>query len=202
MNQTSWISLYPLQISFIPCCTNASPLVPLVISFLPFVFHWFFHTAPMVRLHPWYSIGSFAVISFLPLVYQWFLQAASMEFHLILDVIILSLGIPIVPFVLHPWYSIWSLLLSFFLLVFQYFFHTTSMIFYLILYCYHSYHWLLCVAPIPMAFFGWFLCIIIDSIGIPLLLSMSHAVLIVYFTVGVMCHSCWYKKEKQTHYRL
>ena len=88
------------------------------------------------------------------------------------------------------------LMLSFLPLIFHWFLHAASMVFHWILYCYHLsflplvFHWFLHAAAIPMVF-HWFLCIIIDSIGIPLLLSLIHAASMVY-SIGsfvVIIHS-------------
>ena len=40
-----WNELVPLPLSFIPYCTYGIPLVQLLVSFLPLVFHQFLHAA-------------------------------------------------------------------------------------------------------------------------------------------------------------
>ena len=175
------VTIPSIGIPLVPsCCTYGNPLEPFLLSFLPFVFHWFLHAALMVLLDP-------LLLSFLPLIlfmlhqsYYWIFCCHSFHWYSMPSCCTLVL--------------LDSLLLSFLPLIFHWFLHAALMIF----------HWFLCIIiglsgillvpslhaalmvllnPLPLSFlplvfhwflhasiqidFHWFPCIIIDLIGIP-----------------------------------
>ena len=141
------------------------------------------------------------LLSFFPLVFQWFCQAELMVFHWILCCIIIPcIGLPMFPLCCIddiPWDP---LLLSVIPLVFHWFLHAgpIAMVFHWFLWHYHWFNWYSFSTAVSMVNFSFHALTQLNSNSMLAWKDCKWNAI----TVGIVCHSCLFKKNKWTHYRV